>query len=74
MVLNRKRISNSKLDQVLTYWQPSRCLEEKLLLSGVDSMDNSNLRYGSILLVWLHINDDGVEFFDLKFNRYVRYC
>ena len=60
--LNAKVIKTNKL------------LEEKLLLSGLDFINNDNLRYGNISFDGLHINEGGVRILASNFSKYISYC
>ena len=51
----------------------NKILEEKLLLSRLDFIDNSNLRYGYISFDGLHVNDGGVKMLASNLSKYVRY-
>ena len=52
----------------------NKLLEEKVLLSGLDFIDNSNLRYGNSSFDGLHVNDGGVKMLASNFSKYLRYC
>ena len=67
-----KRTDNLELNSKVL--ATNKILEEKLLLSGLDFIDNSNLRYGNISFDGLHVNDGGVKMLASNFSKYVRYC
>ena len=52
----------------------NQLLQEKLLFSGLDYIDNDNIRYGNISVDGLHINEGGVKILASNFSKYVRYC
>ncbi len=52
----------------------NQLLQEKLLFSGLDYIDNDNIRYGNISFDGLLINEGGVKFLASNYSKYVRYC
>ena len=48
--------------------------EEKLLLNGLDFINNENIRYGNISFDGLHINEGGVKVLASNYSKYIRYC
>ena len=52
----------------------NQILEEKLLFSGLDYVNNDNVRYGMISADGLHVNDGGVRMLASNFSKYIRYC
>ena len=47
---------------------------EKLMYSGLDFIDNNQIKYGNISRDGLHINDGGVRKLATNFSHYIRYC
>ena len=52
----------------------NQLLQDKLLFSGLDYIDNDNIRYGNISVDGFHINEGGVKILASNFSKYVRYC
>eukprot|EP00112_Aurelia_sp_Birch-Aquarium-sp1_P012392 Seg2607.2 transcript_id=Seg2607.2/GoldUCD/mRNA.D3Y31 product="hypothetical protein" protein_id=Seg2607.2/GoldUCD/D3Y31 len=52
----------------------NQLLEEKLLLSGLDFINNDNIRYGNISFDGLHVNEGGVKILASNYSKYIRYC
>ena len=52
----------------------NQILEEKLLFSGLDYVNNDNVKYGMISTDGLHVNDGGVRMLASNFSKYIRYC
>ena len=56
-ILNRK--DDLELDAAVM--KTNQLLEEKLILNGLDFINNENIRYGNISFDGLHINEGGVK-------------
>ena len=52
----------------------NQTLEEKLLFSGLDYVNNDNIKYGMISTDGLHVNDSGLRIIASNFSKYIRYC
>ena len=52
----------------------NQLLEEKLLLSALDFINNDNIGYGNISFDGLHVNDGGVKMLASNCSGYIKYC
>ena len=52
----------------------NQLLEEKLLLNGLDFINNENIRYGNISFDGLHIKEGGIKVLASNYRKYIRYC
>ena len=67
-----KRKDDLELNAIVI--KTNQLLEEKLLLSGLDFINNENIRYGNISFDGLHINEGGVKVLASNYSKYIRYC
>ena len=65
---------NDDLELNARVLKTNQMLQEKLLFSGLDYIDNDNIRYGNISFDGLHINEGGVKILASNYSKYVRYC
>lgn len=65
---------NDDLELNAKVLKTNQLLEEKLLLSGLDFINNDNIRYGNISFDGLHVNEGGVKMLASNYSKYIRYC
>ena len=65
---------NDDLELNAKVLKTNQLLEEKLLLSGLDFINNDNIRYGNISFDGLHVNEGGVKMLASNYSRYIKYC
>ena len=65
---------NDDLELNAKVLKTNQLLEEKLLLSRLDFINNDNIRYGNISFDGLHVNEGGVKMLASNYSRYIKYC
>ena len=65
---------NDDLELNATVLKTNQLFDEKLLLSGLDFINNDNIRCGNISFDGLHVNEEGVKMLASNYSKYIKYC